>query len=70
MVGLANANQLVDNNYSRNIIFLDKERQLGLHSSGRNSESYMLVLLSTKSLKVKVCVEGAIRLKEWILKGI
>ena len=69
MVGLAIANQLIDNNYSKNIIILDKESKLGLHSSGRNSGVlHAGIYYEPKSLKAKVSVEGAKRLKEWIIK--
>ena len=69
MVGLAIANQLIENNYSKNIIILDKESQLGLHSSGRNSGVlHAGIYYEPKSLKAKVCVEGSKRLKEWILQ--
>lgn len=37
MVGLSIAHQLIERNISNNVIVIDKESQLGRHSSGRNS---------------------------------
>ena len=41
MVGLSIAHQLLERGITNSITILDKEPELGLHSSGRNSEFYM-----------------------------
>ena len=52
---------------TRNITILDKEPQLGLHSSGRNSGVLHAGLYyKPGSLKARVCVDGAQRLRSWI----
>ena len=46
---------------------MDKEPQLGLHSSGRNSGVLHAGLYyKPGSLKAKVCVDGARRLRSWV----
>ena len=42
MVGLSVAHQLLERKITSSVAILDKELTLGLHSSGRNSESFML----------------------------
>ena len=67
MVGLSLANQLLEKKISKNIVIIDKENKLGLHSSGLNSGVlHAGIYYEPKSLKAKVCVEGARRLKEWV----
>lgn len=67
MVGLSIANQLIERGISSNILILDKECELGLHSSGLNSGVLHAGLYyDPKSLKAKVCVSGAQRLKRWV----
>ncbi len=67
MVGLSIANQLIDRDISSNIIVLDKENELGLHGSGLNSGVLHAGLYyEPNSLKAKVCVSGAKRLKQWV----
>ena len=67
MVGLSIANQLIDRDISSNIVVLDKENELGLHSSGLNSGVLHAGLYyEPNSLKAKVCVSGAKRLKQWV----
>ncbi len=67
IVGLCIANQLVKRNISSNIIILDKEATLGLHTSGRNSGVIHAGLYyKPNSLKAKVCVSGSKRLTSWI----
>ena len=67
MVGLSIANQIYKRNISKNITIIDKEDQLGKHSSGRNSGVIHAGLYyKPNSLKAKVCVNGGKRLKEWI----
>ncbi len=66
MVGLSIANQIKEKRPELSIIIIDKENELGLHSSGRNSGVlHAGVYYEPKSLKAKVCIEGAKRLKNW-----
>ena len=67
IVGLTIAHQLLERKIARNIIIFDKEPELGLHSSGRNSGVlHAGIYYEPNSLKAKVCISGAHRLKEWI----
>ena len=67
MVGLSLANQILERGISKSICILDKEKELGLHSSGRNSGVlHAGIYYKPNSLKAKVCISGAKRLKEWI----
>ena len=67
MVGLSIANQLIERKLSSKIIIIDKEKELGLHSSGLNSGVLHAGLYyQPDTLKAKVCVEGAKRLKRWV----
>ena len=67
MVGLSIANQIYERGISKKITIIDKEDQLGKHSSGRNSGVIHAGLYyKPNTLKAKVCVNGGRRLKEWI----
>ncbi len=67
MVGLCIAHQLLERRISKSIAILDKEYQLGLHSSGRNTGVLHAGLYyKPGSLKAKVCVNGAKRLRAWV----
>ena len=67
MVGLSLANQLLKRGISKNILVIDKEKSIGMHSSGRNSGVLHAGLYyPPNSLKAKVCVSGSKRLKNWI----
>ncbi|WP_115071217.1 NAD(P)/FAD-dependent oxidoreductase [Synechococcus sp. UW179B] len=67
MVGLSIAHQLLERGLTSSITILDKELELGLHSSGRNSGVlHAGIYYKPGSLKAKVCVEGARRLRSWI----
>lgn len=67
MVGLSIAHQLLERGITSSITILDKEPQLGLHSSGRNSGVLHAGLYyKPRSLKAQVCVEGARRLRTWV----
>ena len=72
IVGLTIAHQLFARDISKQIIILDKEDDLGLHSSGRNSGVlHAGIYYEPNSLKAKVCISGANRLKEWMMeKGL
>ena len=67
MVGLSLAYQLTMRNMSKEIICIDKESRLGMHSSGRNSGVLHAGLYyKPGTIKAKVCVNGAKRLRKWI----
>jgi len=67
MVGLSIAHQILDRKISNDIILIDKEPELGLHSSGRNSGVLHAGLYyKPGSLKAKVCLDGARRLRRWV----
>ena len=67
MVGLSIAHQLLERGFTSSITILDKEPELGLHSSGRNSGVLHAGLYyKPGSLKAKVCVDGARRLSSWV----
>lgn len=67
MVGLSIAHQLLERRITTNIVILDKEPELGRHSSGRNSGVLHAGLYyKPHSLKAKVCVDGARRLRKWV----
>ena len=70
VVGLTIAHQLLERKISNKIIILEKEVELGLHSSGRNSGViHAGIYYEPNSLKAKVCVSGAKRLKEWSIQN-
>ena len=57
MVGLSLANQLIEREITNNILVIEKEKQIGMHSSGRNSGVLHAGLYyPPNSLKAKVCV--------------
>jgi len=67
MVGLSIAHQLIERQITNNITVLDKEPELGRHSSGRNSGVLHAGLYyKPESIKAQVCVTGARRLQSWI----
>ena len=67
MVGLCLAHQLLERGVTSSITVLDKEPALGLSSSGRNSGVLHAGLYyKPDSLKAKVCVSGAQRLRAWV----
>ena len=67
MVGLSIAHQLKERGISEDILIIEKEREVGKHSSGRNSGVLHAGLYYPPgSLKAKVCVSGSKRLKKWI----
>ena len=67
MVGLCIAHQLLERSMTRSITILDKEPELGRHSSGRNSGVLHAGLYyKPGSLKAQVCVAGARRLRRWV----
>ncbi|MBM5798019.1 MAG: FAD-dependent oxidoreductase [Cyanobacteria bacterium K_Offshore_0m_m2_072] len=67
MVGLCIANQLLERGITSSIIVIDKEPDLGRHSSGRNSGVLHAGLYyKPGSLKSQVCVSGTRRLRAWV----
>jgi len=67
MVGLCIAHQLLERQTTRSITIIDKEAELGRHSSGRNSGVLHAGLYyKPESLKAQVCVAGAKRLRAWV----
>ena len=67
MVGLSIANQLIERDISRSILVVEKEEEIGMHSSGLNSGVLHAGLYyEPNSLKANVCVSGSKRLKEWV----
>ena len=67
MVGLCLAYQLLERRIASNIVILDKESELGRHSSGRNSGVLHAGLYyKPGSVKAQVCVRGAQRLRNWV----
>ncbi len=67
MVGLSLAHQLIERDITKDIVIFDKEKQLGMHTSGRNSGVlHAGIYYKPNSLKAKICVSGAQRLKNWI----
>ena len=69
MVGLSIAYQILERKLAKKIYILDKENKLGKHSSGRNSGVLHAGLYyKPDTIKAKVCVNGAKRLKECVIK--
>tara|TARA_A100001035_G_scaffold277450_1_gene274269 strand:- start:854 stop:2071 length:1218 start_codon:yes stop_codon:yes gene_type:complete len=67
MVGLSIAYQLIERGISKDIIIIDKENNLGCHTSGRNSGVlHAGIYYKPGSLKAKVCINGSRRLQNWI----
>ena len=67
MVGLCIAHQLLERGMARSIMVLEKEPELGRHSSGRNSGVLHAGLYyKPGSVKAQVCVAGARRLRAWV----
>ena len=67
IVGLSLAYQIVNRKITSNITVIDKEKNLGMHTSGRNSGVlHSGIYYPSNSLKAKVCKSGSERLKSWI----
>ena len=67
MVGLCLAHQLLERGVTTSITVLDKEPELGRHSSGRNSGVLHAGLYyKPGTIKAQVCVAGARRLRAWV----
>ncbi len=67
MVGLSIAHQLLEKGITEKITIIDKEATLGMHASGRNTGVlHAGIYYKPQTIKAKVCVDGAQRLKRWI----
>ena len=70
MVGMSLAYQLNKKFPKFKICILEKEFNVGMHSSGRNSGVlHAGIYYPPNTLKAKVCVEGANRLMNWIVEN-
>jgi len=66
MVGLALAHQVSERLPDLSITVIDKEPEIGRHSSGRNSGVlHAGIYYPPGTLKAQVCVQGARRLRAW-----
>jgi len=66
MVGMALANQLSERHPDLSIALIDKEPEIGRHSSGRNSGVlHAGIYYPPGTVKAQVCVQGARRLRAW-----
>jgi len=66
MVGLSIAWQLLERGSTKSITIIDKETEVGKHGSGRNSGIlHAGIYYEPGSLKARVCVAGAARLRQW-----
>ena len=69
IVGLTIARELLNRGHE-NIILIDKEKELGLHASGRNSGVlHAGIYYSTDSLRAKSCLKGNFLMKEYCRKN-
>ena len=69
IVGLTIAYQAKINGEKKKILVIDKEYQLGLHTSGRNSGViHAGIYYEPNTIKAKVCIQGGKRLKDWVKK--
>jgi len=67
ITGLCIASRLSEIEKNAEIAIIDKEKEVGKHSSGRNSGIiHSGIYYKPQSLRSKVCVKGGIRLKAWI----
>lgn len=69
VVGLTIARELKGRELDASVLVIDKEQQLGLHASGRNSGVlHSGVYYPAGSIKAQVCVEGARAMAEYCRK--
>lgn len=70
MVGLSIAHQLIERKISDQITIIEKTKNIGQHTSGRNSGVlHAGIYYKNNSLKARLCTRGAKRLKKWIIKN-
>lgn len=68
-VGLTIASQLKKIAPNLSVGIVDKEEQVGLHTSGRNSGViHSGIYYPPGSIKANVCIPGGKRLKEWVIE--
>lgn len=66
MVGLSIAHQLKINEPYKKICIIEKENEVGLHGSGRNSGVlHAGIYYEPETLRSKLCIDGSKRLKKW-----
>ena len=66
MMGLSIAWELLEKDSSLKIAIIEKDPDIGKHSSGRNSGIlHAGIYYPPGSLKANVCVKGAKRLRAW-----
>ena len=69
IVGLATAFKLQNLNKVKEIIIIEKEKNSITHGTGRNSGViHSGVYYPPKTLKAKLCISGAKKLKEYVKK--
>lgn len=67
VVGLTLALRIKANSRAHKITIIEKEESIGKHSSGRNSGVlHAGIYYKPGTIKSRLCVEGARRMKEWI----
>lgn len=65
IIGLTIARELLNNGFE-NIVILEKEKDLGMHASGRNSGVlHAGIYYTPDSLKAKFCLQGNFLMKEY-----
>ncbi len=70
MVGMCIARELLFSKQNLKITIIEKESELGRHSSGRNSGViHSGIYYKNDTLKARVCSKGGRRLKEWVKKN-
>ena len=70
MVGLCIARALICSKDKLKVTILEKESEIGEHSSGRNSGViHSGIYYKSGTLKARVCSQGGRKLKEWVKKN-
>tara|TARA_B100000965_G_scaffold386741_1_gene389292 strand:+ start:5009 stop:6190 length:1182 start_codon:yes stop_codon:yes gene_type:complete len=70
IIGLTIAFELVKRNPNKNIVIIEKEKDIGFHASGRNSGILHAGFYYDKnSLKAKFCIKGNILMKNFCKKN-
>ena len=68
IVGLTLAYRLLERKIFKNIIIIEKEKEIGFHTSGRNSGVlHSGLYYKPGTLKARVCSRGARRMRQWIV---
>jgi len=69
ILGISIANELKRMNENSNVCIMEKEKRVGMHTSGRNSGIlHAGIYYEPNTLKASICTEGARLLKVWIEK--